>query len=284
MLRKVLFSALFGVSTMVTFAVPAHASGVATAPPYKDPNAQGYIGLCNTFGQQVTSGSIYTDPFAYRSVSSVAGKAPYDNATRTATLLAFQPQQALPAGDWSGEAMTAGSRYSNPAHPMAAATVADDTLAAYLSDFPARWDGFVELRMYLSTVNAQPYTSRYPVLDVQVIGTHWYAVGGGKVNCRAGVSVSIESIVLPSKDIKRQKAPPTTTPTTTPTMVATTQGGSGSTTPTTAASAVSPTSSSGHGAGFFILALVALAAVAAGGYGIGRRRKGSTNSSPDQEQ
>ena len=280
MMRRLLLGVLASVATLTSFAVPAHGASIATAPPYKDSNAQGYLGICNTYGQQITSGSIYTDPFAYRTVSSVAAKAPYNNASRTATLLAFQPQQSLPAGDWSGEEMTAGSRYSNPAHPMAAATIADNTLADFLNDFPARWNGFVELRMYLSTVNAQPYSFVYPVLNIQVIGTHWYAVGGGKVNCRAGVSISIESIVLPSKDIKAQKSPPTTTPTTTPTTQTTASGS----TATTIASATGAPASGGHNPGLIVLALVALLAVAAGGYGFGRRRNRTASTSPDQEK
>ena len=92
--------------------------------PYTDPDAVGSIGLCNQAGQQITSGSVTTKPFAWRAVSTQPAPAPYNNAGRTATLLAYQPLQDLPAGDWSGAQMTSSSSYTNPANPMAAATAA----------------------------------------------------------------------------------------------------------------------------------------------------------------
>lgn len=166
--------------------------------PYTDPNAVGTIGLCDQAGQQVTSGSIDTTPFAWRAVSSQSAPAPYDNAGRTATLYVFQPIQGLPPGVWSGVQLTASSRYTNLADPMAAATDRDDSLEDAIAQYPPNWDGFLELRIYLGTTNDQPYSLHYPALDIQVSGGTWQAVGGGPVNCSSGTSESIESIVLPS--------------------------------------------------------------------------------------
>ena len=97
-------------------------ASAATAVPYTDPDVAGSIGLCNQAGQQVTSGSVDTVPFTWRAVSTQPASAPYNNAARRATLVVYQPMQNFPAGDWSGETLSAASSYSNPANPMVAGT------------------------------------------------------------------------------------------------------------------------------------------------------------------
>lgn len=184
-------------------------AAVSSKAPFSDPSAVGYIGLCNRAGKQVRSGNIDSVPFAWRAVSSEAAPAPYDNAWRTAILLAYQPRQGLPAGEWSGDELTASARYTNPAHPMAAATDGDDSLEDFIEEFHPVWDGFLELRLYLGTKDAQTYSEQYPMLAIQVTGNTWHAVGGGPVNCHSGTAESIESIVLP----KSATSPSTTTTT-----------------------------------------------------------------------
>ena len=204
-LAQPLAAPLMGISAAATSTVP-----------YADPDAVGSIGLCNQAGQQITTGSITTRPFAWRAVSTQAAPAPYNNAGRTATLVAYQPQQALPAGDWSGTQMTASSSYTNPANPMAAATDGDQSLQSIIEEYPPRWDGFIELRMYLGTANQEPYESQYPALNIQVTGDTWQAIGGSPVNCASGTAQSIESVLLPSSTTTTTptKAQPTTPPTT----------------------------------------------------------------------
>ena len=190
------------------------AAAAATATvPYTDPNAVGSIGLCNQAGQQITSGSISTAPFAWRAVSTQPAQAPYNNAGRTATLLAYLPLQALPAGDWSGEEMTSSSSYTNPANPMAAATKGDQSLQSFIEAYPPKWNGFVQLRMYLSTANHQAYEAQYPTLNIQVTGDTWQAVGGSPVNCASGTAVSIETVLLPTSTTSTTLTPSTTIPT-----------------------------------------------------------------------
>jgi uncharacterized membrane protein YgcG len=180
-------------------AVGTGAAGAATpGVPYTDPDVTGYIGLCDQAGHQVTSGSLAAAPFAYRAVSSQAAPAGYNGASRTATLAAYLPMQVLPPGDWSGEQLTATSRYTNPAHPMTAGTTADESLQTFVADFPPEWDGFVQIRMFLGAANQPALTTRYPALDIQVTGSTWTAVGGGPVDCNSGTSESLETIVLPT--------------------------------------------------------------------------------------
>jgi hypothetical protein len=203
------------------------AAAASPAAPYTDPNAEGSIGLCNQAGQQITSGSVTAQPFAWRAVSTEPAQAPYNNAGRTAILVAYQPLQGLPPGDWSGTQLTSSSRYSNPANPIAAATAADQSLQDIIEAYPPRWDGFLQLRIYLGTVNEQAYTLHYPALNIQVTGNTWQAVAGSPVNCASGTSESLESEVLPSTT--------TSAPTTSPTTAAS-SGGNGTspgTTPST---------------------------------------------------
>lgn len=206
--------ALTGTVAVLASLTLAGCSGAGTTTvPFSDPNAVGYIGLCDQAGHQIRSGSIDTVPFAWRAVSSQAAEAPYNSSYRTAILLAYQPRQGLASGEWSGDELTASSRYTNPAHPMAAATHGDDSLEAFLSDYHPVWNGFIELRMYLGTADAETYSEHYPMLAVQVTGNSWHAVGGGPVDCHSGTAESIESIVLPTSDTSDTSSTTTTSTT-----------------------------------------------------------------------
>ncbi len=241
----------------VVGATPAGAAP-ATSVPYSDPQAVGYIGLCDAAGHQVTSGSMSAHPFAWRAVSSVAAPAPYNDDWRTAILLAYQPQQFLTSTEWSGMELTASSRYSNPAHPMTAATAKDYSLHDVTEAYKPLWDSFYELRIYLGTKNAPPYETTYPALGIQVTGSTWHAVGGGPVNCTSGTSTSLETIVLPTS----------TTTTTTPVGETTT-----TTVPvTTTTHATTSSSSSPSATVSIVISIVALAALAIPTIAYTRRR------------
>ncbi len=190
-------------------AAAGSAASAATMVPYTDASAKGYIGLCNQKGQQITSGSVDAAPFVWRAVSSQAAPAGYATATRTATVFGFVAMGELPPGDWGGEQLTASTRYSNPSAPMAQFTGGDEPLSTLISDYPPEWNGFYELRIFLGAANQAPYEVNYPILNIQVKGDTWYAVGGGPVNCNAGQAESVESILLP----KSRTSPTSTTST-----------------------------------------------------------------------
>ncbi|HTW21049.1 MAG TPA: hypothetical protein VME70_12660 [Mycobacteriales bacterium] len=180
-------------------------AGVSSSAPYHDPNVKGYLGLCDRAGRQITQGSISTKPFAWRVVSSQPAQAPYNQAGRTATLYAYQPRKGIPAGEWSGDSLTASARYSNPSHPMTAATTRDDSLKNFIAEFRPVWNGFLQIRMYLGAPDQPAYSLTYPALDVQVTGNSWHAVGGGPVSCTGGTSESIETILLPKADFTKHR-------------------------------------------------------------------------------
>lgn len=164
--------------------------------PYTDPGATAVIGLCDRAGNQVTHGNVNSTPFVYHAVSSAPAQAPYNAPGRTATLAAYQPRQDVPAGDWSGDELTASTRYSNPAHPTAAATSSDLSLEGFLQEYPPAWDGLVQLRLFLGAPNQPAYTTTYAATTVKVTGNTWHVIGGGTADCHSGSAQSIESILL----------------------------------------------------------------------------------------
>lgn len=299
--RLIAALAAAGVALLGSAAFAGVAAASTSSVPYTDPDAVGSIGLCNQAGQQITSGSVTAKPFAWRAVSTAPAQAPYNNAGRTATLVVFQPQQALPAGDWSGAEITSSSTYSDPANPMAAATAADQSLADFIAQYPPKWDGLLQVRMYLSTANEQA-DNVYPALNIQVTGNTWQAVGGSPVNSASGTAESIESVVLPTTTTT---SPTTTGPTTitsasgtvaspgSDTGVSTDKrgpGGSGKAASVALASRGGATSSSGNSSDLPLLVLViivlAALAVLVGATVLVRRRRlaihSPSDSSPDR--
>jgi hypothetical protein len=191
---------------------PATAS--ASAPPYVDPNVSGSIGLCDQAAHQITSGSVDSAPFVWSAVSSVPPPRGYGGDGRTAVLSIYQPRRGVDPGEWSGQLMTSSSRYTNAAHPMTVATGGDLSLADYLSTFPASWDGYLQLRLYVGIPGEPQYTQQYPATDIQVTGDTWRIVRGGAGPCGVGTAESLESRVLPGNltSPTTSVAPTTTAP------------------------------------------------------------------------
>jgi hypothetical protein len=182
-------------SFVVSAASAQEASATVPKAPYTDADADGYLGICNQHGQQITSGNINTKPFAWEVVSSVAAPSAVSGKGRTATLYAYQPIQGLDAGYWSGEQITGTSQYSNPSVPIAVSTDRDLPLSQFLNVFPPKWDGFIELRVYLDAPGVEPDVMNYPALSLSISGDTWQAVGGGSVDCTAGQAESDEQIL-----------------------------------------------------------------------------------------
>jgi hypothetical protein len=184
----------------------AAASAATAAPvPFPDAQAVGAITLCNSHGAQVTSGSVDAKPFIWRAIGSTGAPTGYRKGG-TATLYAFQPRHGVDPGDWSGEQLTASSRFSLPAHPMAASTYADESLRTYLGDFPATWSGYVQLRLFLGAPGEGPLTYTYDAADLQVGGGNWHLLNNGPADCStSGRSVSVESLTLSHQELAHAK-------------------------------------------------------------------------------
>lgn len=183
----------------------------ADAPPYTDPASTGRLTLCDTAGHSVTSGNIHTKPFVWRAVGSAPGTGPYrSEAGRTAALYGYQPKSDTPPDEWNGEYLTASSAYSNSALPMAGATAADPSLADLLSDYPPRWNGLVQLRMFLGAPRQATKTDTYNSATIRVSGDRWTLLDGGNAPCNSGTAQSAE-LVLPSVRALGTPAPNATT-------------------------------------------------------------------------
>jgi hypothetical protein len=167
----------------------------ATSLPFQDRSANGYIGLCDRQGHAITSGSIYDQPFVWTAVSSTPTYKGYEKGK--AVLLAYQPRKDVDPGEWSGRQLTAASSFTNPKHPMAQATNADDPLLFFLQSFPPRWDGLVQLRMHYGAPDSPTLQNPYPATVIRVTGERWTVVSGGKADCGAGSAVSDETKNLP---------------------------------------------------------------------------------------
>lgn len=166
--------------------------------PYADPSANGYIGLCDKAGKQITHGKVSDAPFAAFAISSVPARPPYDGFGKVATLYAYLPLQGYAAQEWAGDQITAGAYYTNAAHPMVA-TASDEgaQLAQFVKSYPPKWDGLVQLRIYLSVPGQPTYNLRYPATDIRVKGDTWSVVQGGEVACDSGSAVSVNVTSAP---------------------------------------------------------------------------------------
>lgn len=175
-------------------AVPA----VADQVPFTDPNAQGYIGLCDDKGHSITSGSLKDKPFVVLAVSSSSAPTGYEpRDAAKATLFAYQPIDGYAPGDWSGQQLTGSSAYSNTQHPMSAGTILDYSMGDFVTAYPPKWDHLVQLRMAFGAPRKAPYFQSYPAAVLKIQGDRWTVVQGGEAPCTAGKAMSTETILLP---------------------------------------------------------------------------------------
>jgi uncharacterized membrane protein YgcG len=180
----------------------AAASG--SAVPFKDTNIRGTLTFCNRSDQPITSGSLDTAPFAWKTVSSVPPPAGYRGKDARATLNAFQPIQFVDPGDWTGGQLTGSSSFTNVNHPSDQATNVDAALLGFTQAYPLHWDGLVEIRMFYSAFNKPPTTTFYPAAILKVTGGNWTQLTGGGGSCTGSSGVSDESLLLPKKDLRRK--------------------------------------------------------------------------------
>jgi hypothetical protein len=164
--------------------------------PFTDTNIDGKLTFCNQHNQPVTSGSIETLPFVWKTISSAAPPKGYGGKTGQATLDAYQPIQYVDPGDWSGMQLNGSSWFSNPDHPVAQSTDADLPLVSMVQAYPPHWDGLLEIRMLFSATNEEQIQSPYPAAVVKITGKTWTLVWGGGGNCSQGTGLSDETVYL----------------------------------------------------------------------------------------
>lgn len=265
--------------------------------PFQDENQNGTLTFCNMNRQAVTSGSLRDVPFVWNVASSTPAPAHYTRAY----LDIFQPIQHEDAANWTGRQLTVQAVFSNPKHPMAQATYADEPLLWSDQLIPPYWDGLYELRMYFSQPLLAPYSTPYPAAVIRVTGDTWTLVSGGGSSCDSGTAVSVELRSLPKSETEtphvltangKNLTVPTASASVTPSTLGTTTGStlsSGhsaqSTPPTTKrpAGLATGVGAKGGSDGSATWVIGAIAAVVvgggAGGWWLWRRRRASPSRS-----
>jgi hypothetical protein len=177
---------------LAVLALGARPAFAASGVPYTDPRAVGSIGLCNAAGQSVTKGGINDVPFVAKAIDSTPAPAPYNGTGATATLFIYQPRDGVQPSGWYGEQIGASNPSTTPQHPTTTLSAGDGPLAAALGDYPPKWDGLMQLRIYLGAPNEPGYTSSYDATTIKIAGNTWQVVQGASVPCGDGQAVSLE--------------------------------------------------------------------------------------------
>jgi hypothetical protein len=186
--------AVVGVLTvaMVSASVGS-ARAAGTTVPFKDPAAHGYIALCDLAGNNVTSGSVDSKPFAWKAVSSTPPPAGFGGFRQQAVLEMYQPRKDIPPSLWNGDELTASTYYKSSRHPVVDATYKDFSLANFIKEFPSQVDGLYQLRFHYTKPNAGISTETYPAAVIQVTGSSWRIVQGGTANCSPKATIARSS-------------------------------------------------------------------------------------------
>jgi hypothetical protein len=284
-LARVGAAVVAGLATAALGAAPAQADAV----PFDDPNATSSIGFCDKAGHEITSGKIGDAPFAWTAVATDPAPKGFAAPRGRASLFAYQPIKYVDAGDWSGKQMTAASRYTSTAHPMAQATTLDPALVDFVSAFTPHWDGLVQFRMFFTAPLSPQHTGTYPAAVVKVQGDTWKLISGGHPDCHAGKAVSNETVALPSSvfngpSVRATPGVKASSPaagskgaaTGSPAASGSTSGATGANDPASASKAAAEGPAGGSGSrAWWVLLVGALAAAAGAGGWQWRRRRAS---------
>lgn len=162
--------------------------GSAEEAPYTDPASTGGLTFCSDDGEAVTGGSTGDQPFADLVLGDTALPAAADPAGAVATLYAYQPREGIAPGEYSGSAITAAVVFTDPSRPATRVTADAWSLADFVTAFPASFQGYVQLRLVLSTPGLGTLADRYDTADIKVDGDTWELVRGGSASCRDAAS------------------------------------------------------------------------------------------------
>jgi len=170
--------------------LPAGPAAASALPD--DPNARGFIGLCDSHNRNVTGGDVHDAPFVWKAVASKPPPTPYRGKGQNAVLNIYQPRPQVEAAEWSGDQLTAATFYATSAAPSTQATLKDIPLSVVIDEYPPLVNGLYELRMYFGNTRSGLYSATYPATFIQVRGSRWTVVRGGTVNCTASSGQSSE--------------------------------------------------------------------------------------------
>jgi hypothetical protein len=192
--RRALVPALVGGVVIVAVLVFWRVNGAAdTTVPYDDAQSAGLLTLCSADGKAVTEGSVDDQPFAATVLGETALPSNLDPTGAVATLFAYQPREGVGTSEFSGNALTAAAGLADPGRPAARVEDTAWSIGDFVTAFPATYDGYVQLRLYLGTPEAGTLSDQpYDTADLRVDGDRWELVRGGTASC-----ADAESAFLP---------------------------------------------------------------------------------------
>ena len=183
------------VAALVYWRTSANAdAGPSGAAPYDDPQSAGAITLCSADGKAATEGSVDDRPFAAVALGATGLPSDLDPTGAVATLFAYQPREGVSASEFSGTAISAAGVQADAAHP--AFVVPEDawSIGDFVTAYPADFDGYVQLRLYLGTPAAGTLSDQpYDTADLRVDGDRWELVGAGSASCTAATQTTEEN-------------------------------------------------------------------------------------------
>lgn len=192
MRKQLARTALVGATALLAIAPSGLASAASGPSVPTDARAHGFVALCGPDGNPVTGGSLDTTPFVWTAISSQPPSAAYTGPGRNADLTIYQERPGVDPADWSGDQLTADTRYADPAYPTAQATRKDISLRVITHEFPPEGRGLYQLRMNYGRLGYGIDPGAYAASTIAVTGDTWHVVAGGTIACSHGRGTSSE--------------------------------------------------------------------------------------------
>lgn len=165
-------------------------AGGTDAVPYDDAQSSGLLTLCDEKGKPVTGGKLDAKPFA----PIVVGESPIDSrigddVTGVATLFGYQPREGVDPLEFSGAAIGGPVPFVDHDVPATRIVAEAYSVGDFTEIYPARLDGYVQLRLITSAAGFGTDISSYDTADIKVDGDSWRLVRGGDASCSGAASL-----------------------------------------------------------------------------------------------
>ena len=191
--RAVVLALVGAVVVIVAALVFWRVTGQDETVPYDDAQSAGLLTLCSADGKAVTEGTVKDRPFADIALGATALPSDLDPTGAVATLYAYQPREGVATDEFSGNAITAANALAEPTRPAALVTGDAWSIGDFVTAFPATYDGYVQLRLYLGTPQAGTLSDQpYDTADLKVDGDRWKLVRGGTASCSDATSAVVQ--------------------------------------------------------------------------------------------
>lgn len=188
--RRLTWAALTAVVAVVAVVVVILLRGGDAKIPYDDQASSGLLTLCDAKGHEVTGGKVTDKPFA----PIVLGKTPLDSqvpsdAVAIGTLYGYQPREGVEPLEFSGAPIGGPVPFVNHDKPATRVVKEGYSLAEFTSIYPAKLDGYVQLRLITSVDGFGAFADAYDTADITIDGDSWKVARGGHASCAKASSL-----------------------------------------------------------------------------------------------